>query len=182
MKRLSVVSWVLAVIGLLTAGYVQSATVGDLVGTWTTVNTARIKVSRIGSWSSINNSTVTFENDMTFTLHEIDSTGIYDYTGDWSLINEGKKIAFDLDAAGYLELQRVWENWFRELAYEYGATIDNISFWDVTYTLSQPGVPKKTNIPKKTTIKAKGMVGANLNGDYLARKFTYVSKVYFISK
>ena len=182
MRILSMFFCVVAVASMFLAGPVHSATVYDLVGTWTTVNTARIKVAGIGSWSSTNSSTVTLGDDETFTLDEIDSTGDYNYTGTWALINNGKKIAFQLDGPGYLELQRVWANWFRELAYGYGATIDDISFWDITYSISQPGVPKKTNIPKKATIKARGWVSARLNGESISKKFSYTSKVYFLVK
>jgi hypothetical protein len=169
-------------IALLISSPVLSATVDDLVGTWTTINTAKIRVSKIGSWSSENSSTTTFNNDGTFTLDEIDSTGPYDYTGDWSLIKEGKKIFFELDDHGLSELGRVWTNWLIELADENGATVENIIFWDVTLTLSEPSVPKKTNIPKKATIKAKGWVSATLNDEDISRKFSYTSKVYFLFK
>jgi len=182
MRRHYCFSVIAVFIVLLISSPVLSATVDDLVGTWTTLNTAKIRVSKIGSWSSENSSTTTLNDDGTFTLDEIDSTGQYEYTGDWSLIKEGKKISFELDDHGLSELGRVWTNWLIELADEYGATVENISFWDVTLTLSEPSVPKKTNIPKKTTIKAKGWVSATFNGENISRKFSYTSKVYFLFK
>lgn len=180
MRRHYCFSFIAVFIVLLISSPVLSATMDDLVGTWTTLNTAKIKVSKIGSWSSENSSTTTLNDDGTFTLDEIDSTGTYEYTGDWSLIKEGKKLSVGLDSAGRAELERVWENWLIELADEYGAFVENISFWDVTLTLSEPSIPKKTNIPKKTTIKAKGWVSATFDGEDISRKFSYTSKVYFL--
>jgi hypothetical protein len=158
-----------------------AATEGDLIGTWNTYNVSKMKISRIGSRTA-NNDTTTTLTDAAFTMHEIDSTGTYNYTGNWVLIKDGKKIQFSLDAPGQSVLVSMWENWLVEVAKEYGASIVDISFSVTSLTISQPGIPKRTNIPKKATIKAKGLVSATVDGEPMTRKFSYSSKVSFLNR
>jgi len=160
-----------------------SATVGDLAGTWITSSEPKLKISGIGSRSAENNGTTTLNQIGTFNLHEEDSTGTFDYTGNWGLIQEGKKMSIALNAAGQTELIRAWRLWLIEVANEFQVDIDAIEFSIESLTISQASIPKKPPIiPKKTTLKAKGWVTAWVDGEFLTKRFSYTSKVYFLYK
>jgi hypothetical protein len=170
------------VISALTSTPSRSATVSDLAGVWDTWSVAKLKVSGVGSRSAENPSTTTLNQVGTFTLHEVDSTGTYDYTGNWDLIKDGKKMSIALDTPGQTELMLAWENWLIEVGNEYGISVENIEFSVEKLTISQPSIPKKTLIPKKITLKAKGRVSAFVDGEYLTKRFSYSSKVTFLAR
>ncbi|HQB33331.1 MAG TPA: hypothetical protein PLY11_01135 [Syntrophorhabdus sp.] len=159
-----------------------SATEDDLVGTWSMYHSAKLKVSRIGTTTSQNNSTVTLNGDGTFTMVENDPPDTYTYTGNWQLIKKGKKVLISFDQGGRDELIRLLEDWMTEVASGYGVPISDINISLAKLTISQPSIPKKTNIPKTTTIKATGLVSAYLDGMFITRKFSYDSKVSFICR
>lgn len=159
-----------------------SATEDDLLGDWITNNVSKLKITRIGSDASDDHSTTTLNNDTTFTMHENTSTGTYDYTGNWELIKNGKKILFALDGNGRTELIRMLGDWMEEMAEENEVFVSDISISITNLTLSQPSIPKKTNIPKKITIKAKGLVIAILESKPVTRKFSYTSQVSFLNR
>jgi hypothetical protein len=182
MRKPVVIALSVVVILALMSTPLLSATVDDLTGTWVTRSVAKLKISGVGSRSSENASTATLNQAGTFTLHENDSTGPYTYTGFWGLIKDGKKMSIALDTNGQAELMRAWENWLTEVANEYGVSIHDIQFSVQSLTISQPSIPKKTLVPKMTTVKAKGWVSAWVDGEYLTKRFSYTSKVYFLSK
>ena len=182
MRKNVMLLFTMFVLTVLVSTPLFSATESDLIGTWNTYNVSKMKISRIGSRTANNYTTTTLTDVGTFTMHESDSTGIYDYTGNWVLIKDGKKVQFSLDAPGQSELVRMWENWLTEVANEYGASIANISFSITSLTISQPSISKKTNIPRKAIIKAKGLVSATVDSESMTRNFSYTSKVSFMNK
>lgn len=182
MKKTVFVAFSLVFVVMFMSTPLFSATVDDLVGIWETYNVSKLKISGVGSRTAENNTTTILTDDMTFTMHEVDSTGTYDYTGNWGLIKDGKKMHIGLDTNGRSKLITMWEKWLMEIAQEYGVSIGNISLSVESLTISEPGLPKKTNIPKKATIKAKGLVSATVDGEPLTKKFSYTSKVTFLSR
>ncbi|MEC4749146.1 hypothetical protein, partial [Methylomicrobium sp. Wu6] len=154
----------------------------DLFGTrWSTNSKTKMTVSRLGSRSGANDSTMLFNDDGTFTLTEVESPQTYVYTGHWKLIN-GKKLFLDLDDAGQSEFMRMWTNQLKEMATEKGISIDGINFSDIRFTLSQPKIPKNKLVPGKVTITAKGRVSASANGQDIMRRFTYKNRVTFLNQ
>jgi hypothetical protein len=113
---------------------------------------------------------------------ENDPPDTYTYTGNWQLIKKGKKMLISFDQGGRDELIRLLEDWMMEVASGYGVPISDINISLAKLTISQPSIPKKTNIPKTTTIKATGLVSAYLDGMFITRKFSYDSKVSFICR
>jgi len=159
----------------------QPVTEENLIGSWTIDSQTKLKVSKIGSGSKSHDSTIVFNQDGTFTLTETDSTLTYNYTGEWSLI-KGKKISFAFDAAGQSELVNMLTNWSGQIATEKGFTINNISFSEITLTISQASIPKKTLVPRKMTIRVKGLISATLNGQDVVKRFSYINKVSFLNR
>ena len=100
MKKHILVAVSVLVIFVLMSTLSQSATVDDLVGTWDTFSQPKLKISGIGSRSAENYGTATLDQLGTFNLHEVDSTGTFNYTGNWGLIKEGKKMSIALNSAG----------------------------------------------------------------------------------
>lgn len=158
-----------------------TVTEDDLLGAWNTFSEAKLRVSGVGAGSGASKSTMVFNQDGTFALAEIASTLAFTYTGEWSLIN-GKKISFGLDVLGESELANMWLNWLEQIAAERGLTIQNINFSEIRLIMSQASLPKNTLVPKRMTIKAKGLVSATLNGQDIAKRFSYINKVSFLSK
>ena len=159
-----------------------SATIGDLVGTWDTYSDAKLKIAGIGSFSDENYSETTLDLANTFVLTETSSTGTYYYSGNFDLVNNGKKLAVILDANGEKELIRTWIDWAEEIARENGVVAENISFVIESLTVSRPSINKRTLIPKKVTIKAKGRATAWIDDEFFDKKFSYTSKVSFIGR
>lgn len=157
----------------------SAVTIDQIDGTWDTYSEAKLKISKLGSFTDQNPSVTQLNLSGTFVLDETTSTGPYSYTGTFTIINE-KKLSFELDTNGINELIRTWEDWAAEIAGEEGVTISGISFNIVSLTVSQPSINKKTLIPKKATVKAKGIASAWVNGVFYERKFSYTSKVSFI--
>lgn len=182
MRKPILIALSVLVMSVLVAIPSQSATVDDLVGTWRALSQPKLKISGIGSRSAENYGTATLDQLGTFNLHEVDSTGAFNYTGNWGLIKEGKKMSIALNAAGQAELIRAWELWLIEVGNEFGVSVNNIEFSVESLTITQPSIPKKTLIPKVTTLKAKGWVSALVDGEYLTKRFSYSSKVYFLFK
>ena len=158
-----------------------SVTIDDIDGMWDTYSEAKLKISKLGSFTDQNPSVTELNLSRTFVLDEITSTGEYTYTGTFTIINE-KKLSFQLDVAGINELKRTWVDWAEEIASEEGVTISGINFVIESLTISQPSINKKTFIPKKATIKAKGIASALVNSEFYERKFSYTSKVYFLGR
>jgi hypothetical protein len=182
MKKTIMFVFSMLVLAMFISTPLFSATEEDLIGTWETHSVSKLRISRIGSTASDNYSTTTLNDNGTFTLAEVDSTGEYNYTGNWELIKDGKKMLVGLDENGRDELIRMFGNWMMEMAEEYGASVSDISISIAKLTISQPSIPKKTNIPRKITIKSNGLVSAILDSEPLTRNFSYISKVSFLSK
>ena len=180
MKKVSI--FTLGFLVLFMAFSVSSfaATIGELAGTWDTWSDAKLKIAGIGSFTDQNTSEATLDLANTFVLTETSTTGTYYYTGDFDLVNNGKKLAIILNANGEKELIRTWIDWAEEIAIENGVVAENISFLIESLTVSQPSINKRTLIPKKATVKAKGIASATLDGVPTVKRFTYRSKVSFI--
>ena len=65
-----------------------SVSLGDIAGTWDTYSEAKLKISGVGSFLDENPSTTTLGLDRTFSLFETTSTGPYNYTGAFDLIDK----------------------------------------------------------------------------------------------
>jgi hypothetical protein len=158
-----------------------SVSLGDIAGTWDTYSEAKLKISGVGSFLDENPSTTTLGLDRTFSLFETTSTGPYNYTGAFDLIDENK-LSFAPDTNGENELISTWVDWAEEIAFENGVAVTDISFYDINITISRPSISKRTLIPKKTKITAKGRVSAWIDGEFFDKKFSYTSKVSFIGR
>ena len=181
MKKTSFFAICILIISVFVCTPSFSVTIDDIDGTWDTYSEAKLKISKLGSFTDQNPSVTELNLSGTFVLDEITSTGPYSYTGTFTIINE-KKLSFQLDVAGENELKRTWVDWAAEIAREEGVTISGINFDIESLTISQPSINKKTLIPKKATIKAKGIASAWVNGEFYERKFSYTSKVYFLGR
>ncbi len=180
MRKLAMITVSVLVMSVFMVPPLLSATVEDLAGIWDTRSVAKLKISGVGSRTAETPGNATLNDSLTFALDEYDSTGPYRYTGAWGLIKDGKKMSIALDSNGQAVLIDAWENWLEEVADDYGVSISGISFSVERLTISQPSIPKKTLIPKVTTIKGKGWVSAWVDGEYLTKRFSYTSKVYFL--
>jgi hypothetical protein len=181
MKKTSFFAICILIISVFVCTPSFSVTIDDIDGMWDTYSEAKLKISKLGSFTDQNPSVTELNLSRTFVLDEITSTGEYTYTGTFAIINE-KKLSFQLDVAGINELKRTWVDWAAEIALEEGVTISDIDFDIESLTISQPSINKKTFIPKKATIKAKGIASAWVDGVFYERKFSYTSKVYFLGR
>ena len=181
MKKLSFIAFVVFLVSLVFCVPSFSVTIDQIVGAWDTYSEAKLKISKLGSFTDQNPSETVLNLSGTFVLDETTSTGPYSYTGSFTIINE-KKLYFQLDLAGIDELKRTWVDWAEEIAREEGVTISGINFDIESLTISQPSINKRTLIPKKATIKAKGIASASVNSEYYERKFSYTSKVSFLGR
>lgn len=165
----------------LSSGKTPPHTEDELFGAWNAHSKAKLKVRRIGSQSIANESVMQLNGDGTFALTETEPPASYIYTGHWHLIN-GKKLFFDLDAAGQSEFVRMWTNRVEEIATQKGIAITSINFSEISFKISQPRIPKKSSIPRRTTLRAKGWITASVNGQNVMRRFSYISRISFLSK
>ena len=109
MRKLAMITVSVLVMSVFMATPLLSATMEDLAGTWDVLSQPKLKISGIGSRSAENYGTATLNLGGTFNLHEVDTTATFDYTGDWGLVKEGKKMSIALNAGGRTELIQAWE-------------------------------------------------------------------------
>ena len=179
MKKYYSILLFLAMILVGLSTQVFAATIDDLVGTWNVKFNSKFVVWKYSD-SDITYGTVTFNDDYTFKLYETD-TG-RSFTGTFSLVNNGKKIAFVLDQSSLDEIKNgTLTDWLTQMAEEGGIAISDISFDFSNVRIPNAKISKKTNLPSYALIVIKGKVSATVNGKYKTKNFSYRCKVTFLA-
>jgi len=174
-KRYSIVFW-LAVIFAGLFGQMAAFGLDASYSTNSTIQSSKFKISGFVHDSDVIYGTCWFFDDGTFDLYD----GTSDYTGTYSLVNKGKKIAFKLDPDGLSAVEDMLTDWVQSLADDAGVQVDDLSFSFRKVTISQATISKKTGKPNKVTIKIQGTATASVDGSYKTRNFSYECVVTFL--
>jgi len=134
--------------------------------------------------------------DRNFSDGQVVITADSDTTGDFALDDEdnsigivtgtltmlkGKKVTFEVDAAGLDVIEATIIDWITNFAASEGVTVTNADItFDVPIKTGKFKVDKTTGIPKgKAKLKLKGLIRADADGDPISRKIKYQVKVEF---
>jgi len=182
-------TWYVGIAGIIlaTATWVSAATMEDIVNNnepWFVYSNTTAKVSKLGTDRSEGLGSVEFTADGPFsgTFSYSDHTD-HDYTGNFVLSPNGKKLTMELDEEGRIEFYTMMAEWLYDAAWYYeGIELENIWFFPDKkgVVLSPVKISQKTNSPTKGKVSAKGTVSADVVGyGTIWGKYSFKSTIKF---
>lgn len=187
------------VLSFLGASAGEAATMNDIEGTYNITMKSSLTVTKVGRSQSLSQGVCAIaassETDGTYTL--LQTTDVFGVFSPIPLvmIPGGKKVDFQLDAAGMAELDAVLKNWLMSLApsdtevlalsLEY-LTITRTPAAIGAKTIQRKPVKVQTFMPKSAKLTIKGLARAtirdNVGAEEMVAKFTYTTQIKFVGK
>lgn len=194
--RLAVCIMVLSFVG---ASSVGAANMGDISGTYGITMKSSISVAKVGRDQSKSTgecaiSALSATDGIYTLLWTTDALGVYSPLP-LAMIPGGKRVDFQLDAAGMAELDAVLKNWLTNLA-PVGTEVLALSLEYLTIkrtpaaigvkTIQRKPVRVQAFMPRNAKLTVQGLVHATIRDDVgiddVTAKFTYQTQINFVGK
>ena len=157
----------------------MAASLDDVAGDYNVEIQAKFKVKKLGSDKTFTPGVLTLNAGGTFFLDDFGTAN--DVDGSISLDSKGKKIFYQLSAAGTAALKASLTNWLENAAADEGVDITGVNFTFLEVKPSKVKIDKKTNRAKgKAKLKVKGTVSGTVDGSFEQSNFSYQAKIVIL--
>jgi len=165
--------WIVCGLAVLVGGICGQRTALGLGAVYDFSETVTLKVAGVHPASGTSTGTFAFNDDGTFDLSDNGD----DFTGNYTVVKNGKQVEFALDDASVSLLENVIIDGIESIAEGGGVTLQNVTLAIKKMTIANATI--KNGNPVKTTVTVSGKVSADVDGKSETRSFSYKSVIVF---